>query len=114
MPFEPELTLYKSILALMGGHGSPGILKAQATKDTTMAHFIIQNHEEGKLFIHYNGSHHSGYYEGILWYLKQQNHSLSCKTLSSVEQANVLKLNEESMGRADFINWVDENMTKTY
>lgn len=114
MPFDAELPRYKNILSMMGVHGTPGIVKAQATKDATMAHFILQNYEDGKLFIHYNGAYHSDYFEGILWYLRQQNDSLTYKTISTVEQANVRQLNAESLKRADFIICVDENMTKTY
>jgi len=114
IPFDPELPRYKNILAMMGDHGSPKLVKAQAIKDATMAHFILQNHSKGKLFIHYNGAYHSDYYEGILWYLKQENQELNYATISTVSQDDVNRLEEEHEGKADFIICVDSNMTKTY
>ena len=40
IPFDSSLSQYQAILTMMGGHGSPRIVKAQAIKDATMAHFI--------------------------------------------------------------------------
>ena len=57
-------------------HGNQNLPKAQAIKDATMAHFILENWEKGKTFIHYNGSYHSDNFEGIVWYLKQENPNL--------------------------------------
>jgi uncharacterized iron-regulated protein len=52
------------------------------------AHFLFSNWKPGSLFIHYNGSYHSEYHEGISWYLKRSN--------------------------ADYIICVEEDMTGTY
>lgn len=112
--FDSGLPTYKKILEDMGDHGSPSLVKAQAIKDATMAYFILKNYQAGKLFIHYNGSFHSDYYEGILWYLKGQNKTLSYATISTVSQEDVNKLLEENKGKADFIICVDSNMTTTY
>jgi uncharacterized iron-regulated protein len=68
MAFDASLATYQSILKMMGPHGSPKLVMSQATKDATMAHFILENHTEGNLFVHYNGAFHSDYYEGILYY----------------------------------------------
>lgn len=114
MPFDAELPRYKNILTMMGGHGSPDIVKAQATKDATMAHFILKNYKEGSLFIHFNGAYHSDFHEGILWYLQLQRNDLIYKTITTVEQENVFELLDENKGSADYIICVDENMTKTY
>ena len=114
IPFDPELSRYKHILEMMGDHGSPKLVKAQAIKDATMAYFILNNRKEGELFIHYNGAYHSDYYEGILWYLKQENEDLNYATISTVTQEDVNSLEAEHEGKADFIICVDENMTKTY
>ena len=113
-PFDPELPQYKNILTMMGDHGSPEIVKSQALKDATMAHFILKNHQAGFTFLHLNGAYHSNFYEGILWYLKQQNNALKYATITTVEQANIDQLLDEHKGRADFIICVDEDMTKTY
>lgn len=113
-PFDSELPTYKSILEMMGDHGTPELVKAQASKDATMAHFILMNYEAGKLFIHYNGAFHSDWYEGIGWYLKQAQPDLKYGTISTVTQKNVRILLDENKGVADFIICVDEDMTTTY
>jgi len=114
MPFDSELPTYKSILKLMGDHGTPELVMAQATKDATMAHFISKNYRSNHTFIHYNGSYHSDYYEGILWYLKKEKADLNYATITTVSQENIHKLLEEHKDKADFIICVDDNMTNTY
>lgn len=112
--FDPELPTYQNILVMMGEHGTPELVMAQAMKDATMAHFIMGNFVEGGLFLHYNGAYHSNHYEGIVWYLKQAQPDLKYVTISTVDQASVKKLSKENKGLADFIIVVDENMTTTY
>lgn len=112
--YDPELPGYKNILEMMGDHGSPTLVMAQAIKDATMAHFILQNYKEGSLFLHYNGAYHSNNYEGILWYLQLERPNLKYGTISTVTQENVHKLEEENKNLADFIICVDQNMTTTY
>ena len=114
MAFDPALPTYKNILAMMGSHGSPQLVMAQATKDATMAHFILLNYKPGNLFIHYNGAYHSDNYEGILWYLKRQKPELKYSTISTVTQENINKLLNENLGIADYIICVDKNVTTTY
>jgi uncharacterized iron-regulated protein len=114
IPFDSELPTYRKILEELGDHGSPELVKAQAMKDATMAYFILKNHEEGRLFIHYNGAFHSDYYEGILWYLKRERDDLDYATISTVSQDAVDQLQESNVGRADFIICVDSDMTRTY
>lgn len=112
--FDPELPGYKKILEMMGDHGTPSIVKAQASKDATMAYFILKNRKQNTLFLHFNGAYHSDYHEGIVWYIKQQNATLQCGTISTVLQADVNRLEKEHQGKADFIIVVDEDMTKTF
>ena len=117
IPYDAELPGYKAMRKMgggMGGHGADNLPKAQALKDATMAHFILENLEEGKLFIHYNGTYHSNDFEGIVWYLKQSKPELNIMTIASVEQASTDKLEEENIGLADFILLIPETMTKTY
>jgi uncharacterized iron-regulated protein len=114
IPFDSELETYKNILVMMGDHGTPDLVKAQAIKDATMAHFILKNFKSNHLFIHYNGSYHSDNYEGILWYLKRQGPSLKYGTITTVSQKNIHKLLNENENVADFIICVDSNMTTTY
>ena len=112
--YDPKLPGYQNILKMMGDHGSPTLVMAQAIKDATMAPFILENYKEGALFLHYNGAYHSNDYEGILWYLQLERPDLEYGTISTVTQKNVHKLEEENKGIADFIICVDENMTTTY
>jgi len=112
--FDPEIKTYKDILEMMGEHGTPEIVKAQALKDATMSHFILTNYKTGDLFIHYNGAFHSDEYEGILWHMKRINGTLNYMTISTVSQENIDSLEKENLGKADFIICVDSDMTTTY
>jgi uncharacterized iron-regulated protein len=100
------------------GKGKPknsmeNLPKAQAAKDATMAHFILQNWSEGKTMFHFNGSYHSENFEGIVWHLKQQIPDLKIKTISSVLQSEIDTLSEENKNSANFIICVPESMTRT-
>jgi uncharacterized iron-regulated protein len=112
--YDASLPGYVKMKAMMGGHGGDNLPKAQAIKDATMAHFILKNRENDDLFIHYNGSYHSDNYEGINWYLKQNQPLVKIITVSIVEQENIKKLAKENKLKADFIIVVPPTMTKTY
>ncbi|MGO2294499.1 MAG: ChaN family lipoprotein [Psychroflexus halocasei] len=114
VPFDIELRSYQDMLKMMGDHGGVDIVKAQAIKDATMAHFILKDLLPNEVFIHFNGSYHSNYFEGIFWYLKQYREEIRIKTITTVEQELLKKLDEKNKNLADFIIIVDENMTKTY
>jgi uncharacterized iron-regulated protein len=114
MAYDKTLPGYVRMMEMMAGHGSENMPKAQASKDATMAHFILANYQQGSLFLHYNGSYHSDYFDGINWYLQQANPSLKRGTISTVSQQNIKSLLAENKGKADFIICVDEDMTNTY
>ncbi len=117
VPYDAELPGYRAMLEMEGmpAHGTENFPKAQAIKDATMAHFIIQNLVEGGLFLHFNGAYHSNNDEGIVWYLHQYTEKpLSIMTISTVEQDSVKQLDEGHVGLADFIIVVPATMTKTY
>lgn len=116
LPFKYDAALpgYSKMIQEMGGHGGENLPKAQASKDATMAHFIIKNRKENSLFIHYNGSYHSDNFEGINWYLKQENPTIKIVTIATVSQNDVSKLEPEYLGKANFIIVIDEDVTKTY
>ncbi len=108
---------YTGMIAAMGGHKSArmtNIVKAQALKDATMAHFILKNWTEGKHFYHFNGAYHSDNYESIILYLKKANPELKIATITTVSQENIDTISEETQMSADFIIAVDEDMTTTY
>lgn len=107
---------YTGMIAAMGGHSARmvNIVKAQALKDATMAHFILKNWEEGKCFYHFNGAYHSDNYESIILYLKKANPELKIATITTVSQENIDTISDNTKKTADFIIAVDEDMTNTY
>ena len=114
IPFDINLPGYKSMLEMMGGHAGEKMPKAQALKDATMAHFILENFNNGTIFVHYNGTYHSDNFEGISWYLKKSQPSLKILTIATVEQEDISKLEKDYYTKADFILVVDRDVTKTY
>ncbi|MDT0293725.1 ChaN family lipoprotein [Mesonia ostreae] len=112
--YDANLPSYKKMLDMMPDHANPNFPKAQAVKDATMAHFILENREKEQQFIHYNGAYHSDHFEGIYWYLQQASEDLKMVTISTVTQNDVGKLEKEYKGKADFILVVDVEMTNTY
>ena len=116
IPYDPELPGYKAMTEMgdsVGGHSTENFPKAQAIKDATMAHFILKNLEEGKIFIHYHGTYHSNNFEGIIWYLNKYRPGLKIMSIGSVEQASTEIVEEENEGIADYILVIPETMTKT-
>lgn len=112
--YDANLPGYQKMLKMMGEHTSPNMPKAQALKDATMAHFLFTNWNPGSLFIHYNGSYHSEYYEGISWYLKRSKADIKIATIATVSQKNIDSLLPEHFLKADYIICVEEDMTGTY
>lgn len=113
--YDPELPGYKAMLGMGGmGHVSETLPMAQAIKDATMAHFILKNWTPDKLFLHYNGAYHSDDHEGIVWYIWQQKDDVKIMTITTVLQESTDSLAAESLGKADFVIVVPDNMTRTY
>ncbi|MCK5731104.1 MAG: ChaN family lipoprotein, partial [Draconibacterium sp.] len=113
--YDAELECYKSMLEMegVGSHVTENFPKAQALKDATMAHFILNNWSAGQLSLHYHGAYHSANFESIYWHLKQLNPNLNIVTITTVSQKDVTELTEENIGIADYAICVDENMTST-
>ena len=114
IPYDKDLPGYTQMMTMMGEHTSPNMPKAQASKDATMAYFITKNLQPNSVFIHYNGSFHSDNFDGINWYLRKYQPEIKIVTISTVEQNQLKKLENEHLNKADFILVVDENMTKTH
>ena len=112
--YDANLPGYQKMLTMMGEHTSPNMPKAQAIKDATMAHFIFKNWTPGQLFIHYNGSYHSDFHEGISWYLKRSKADIKIVTIATVTQKEIDSLLPEHFWKADYIICVEEDMTSTY
>ena len=114
-----ELSSYKEIGEMMGGHmgghgASKNMIDAQAIKDATMAHFILENWSRGKVFYHLNGLFHSKNHEGIVAFLKASNPDLNVVTISIAEQSGIGQLEEANIGLADFVIAIPEDITRTY
>lgn len=117
LEYDTSLNCYNQLIhgsGAMRGHGSINLADAQAIKDATMSHFIIENWKPGKLFIHYNGAYHSDDFESLNWFLLRNNPTLKIVTISTVSQDSVENLEEESIGKADYIIAVPSNMTNTH
>ncbi|MBX0292108.1 ChaN family lipoprotein [Hymenobacter sp. HSC-4F20] len=119
MTVDYELPGYKNMQKMFGGDaahaaGVQNIIQAQALKDATMAYFLNQARPEGHLLLHLNGAYHSDNHDGILAYLRQQNPKLKVRTISTVTQEQLGKLDQEHAQKADFVLVVPQDMTKTY
>lgn len=115
VPYDPDLPAYRAMVEMMpGGHGGENFPKAQAIKDATMAHFILQNLRMGRPFLHLNGSYHSDDFEGIGWYLRQYRPDLRVVTITTLEQEDTGKVSEEGLKKADYLLLVPERMPKSY
>ena len=112
--YDASLSQYQKMLDMAQGHGGDNLPKAQAIKDATMAYSILEHIQPNSVFIHYHGSYHSNFYEGIYWYIKQYRPELKITTIATVSQTDLSKLDKENLHIADYIIVVDDNMTKTY
>ena len=117
--YNPELPGYKKMLNMGNMHGmekhvNENLPKAQAVKDATMAHFILEHFNKESVFLHYNGTYHSNNKEGIVWYIKQKQPELVIKTIATVRQEAIEELEKENLEIADFIIVVPSDMTTTY
>lgn len=113
-PVDTSLSQYKNLLSPEFHDGGLSMVQAQAIKDATMAHFLLQNKEVNQRYIHFNGCYHSDFYQGIMWYLKRKNPELKILTVSTVTQNDINSLEKEYLGKADFIICVPESMTRTH
>ncbi len=121
-PLDYDLPSYANMRQMMGAHAGEKanfFIAAQALKDASMAHQILNHYEKGKLVLHFNGAYHSDKREGIVWYLEKYQQekskkSLEILTISTVLQKDLATLSQEAMGVADFIIVVDERLTRTY
>ncbi len=118
--YDPNLSSYKEMMSMMGTmggkstHAGNNLPKAQAIKDATMAYSILEVWSPGDIFLHLNGTFHSEKYEGIYWYLKQDNPDLKIITIATVNELNIEEPDEKKLGLADYIICIPANMTKTH
>lgn len=115
--FDPEVKAYAEMANHMGGHVPPNMLNiqtAQASKDATMAHFSIKNFNEGDLLLHFQGSYHSNYDQGIIWWINKIQPGLNIKSLTTLTRSEWDEMSPEDRSAiADYIIVVADNMTRT-
>ena len=101
----------------MGSHVPPNMLNiqtAQAAKDATMAHFSLKNFAPGNLLFHFEGSYHSNYDQGIIWWINQIQPGLSIKSITTVDQSEWDEMTDEEKATiAEYIIVVADTMTQT-
>tara|TARA_B100000963_G_C22566910_1_gene644173 strand:- start:374 stop:1267 length:894 start_codon:yes stop_codon:yes gene_type:complete len=114
VPFDISLPGYKAMLSMGGSHSLETFPMAQAIRDATMAHFILNNLNEEGPFIHFNGAYHSQDREGIVWYLQNSDPNLKILTIHSHMQAEVFPPDTNAVGRANFLLITNERMTRTH
>lgn len=115
--FDPTVKAYAEMKDKMGGHVPPNMLNiqtAQASKDATMAHFILENYKKRNLFLHFNGSYHSDNKQGIIWWIDKIKPGLEIQSITTINRSEFEKLKEEDLKLlADYIIVVPDNMTQT-
>jgi hypothetical protein len=101
----------------MGGHVPPNMLNiqtAQAAKDATMAYFSLKNFNQGNLLFHFEGSYHSNYQQGIIWWINKIQPGLKIKSITTVMQSEWNRMTvKEKTAIANYIIVVADNMTQT-
>ncbi len=115
--FDPTVKAYAEMADMMGGHVPPNMLNiqtAQAAKDATMAHFSLKNFNQGDLLFHFEGSYHSNYEQGIIWWINKIQPGLNIKSIATVTQSEWNELSEDEKATiANYIIVVADNMTQT-
>ena len=115
--FDPTVKAYAEMAEMMGGHVPPNMLNIQtpqASKDATIAHFSLKNYSAGNLLLHFQGSYHSNYDQGIIWWINKVQPGLNIASITTVTKAEWEKLSEEEKNTiAEYIIVVADNMTQT-
>ncbi|MFB0909636.1 MAG: ChaN family lipoprotein [Flavobacterium sp.] len=115
--FDPTAKAYAEMANNMGGHLPQNMLNmqtAQASKDATMAYFSIKNLNPDALLFHFEGSYHSNYQQGIIWWVNKIKPGLKIKSITTVMQSewNKMTTNEKST-IANYIIVVADSVTQT-
>ena len=115
--FDPNVKAYADMAEMMGDHKPPNMLylqMAQAAKDATMAHFALKNYNPGNLLLHFQGSYHSNYDQGIIWWINKLQPGLAIKSVTTVTHSEWENMTvEEKKSISNYIIVVADDMTKT-
>ena len=114
--FDPTVKAYAEMADKMGGHIPPNMLNiqiAQASKDATMAHFSLENFNSGDFLLHFQGSYHSNYNQGIIWWINKIRPGLNIKSITTVTQSEWDEMTKEEKAEiANYIIVVADSMTR--
>jgi uncharacterized iron-regulated protein len=115
--FDPTVKAYAEMANQMGGHVPQNMLNiqtAQASKDATMGYFSVENYKKGDFLFHFNGSYHSNYNQGIIWWINKIKPGLKIKSVTTVTTSEWEKMtDEEKETIANYTIVVADNMTQT-
>jgi len=115
--YDPNVKAYAEMKDKMGGHvpkNMDNIQLAQASKDATMAHFMLKNYKKPMLFLHFQGSYHSDNEQGIIWWVNKIKPGLDIKSITTITKTDWDKLNDkERAALANYSIVVPDNMTET-
>lgn len=110
----PYKELIKSDFGASHGMDTRKIVEAQALKDATMAHSIVQNLQDGQHFLHIHGDFHSKDRGGITYWISEYSEEkISVSVISTVESGD-LKFKKDWKKQGDFILVVLESGPKSY
>ena len=115
--FDPTVKAYSEMADMMGGHVPPIMLNiqtAQASKVATMAHFSLKNYNPGDFLFHFEGSYHSNYEQGIIWWINKIQPGLKIKSITTVTASGWEEMTDEEKATiANYIIVVADTMTQT-
>lgn len=115
--FDPTVKAYAEMADMMGGHVPPNMLNiqiAQASKDATMAHFSLKNFNSGDFMFHFEGSYHSNYNQGIIWWINKIQPGLTIKSVSTVMESEWDEMTDvEKATISNYTFVVADSMTQT-
>jgi uncharacterized iron-regulated protein len=107
-PFDSTLSQYKECIQMgIDMHASGmNFALAQAIKDATMAWNITNALRTNEKLLHFNGSFHSNYYQGIYWYIKQYRPKTKIATIAIIKKSEFN--HKRDCYIADFVIIVDD------
>lgn len=115
--FDPTVKAYAEMADKMGGHIPDNMLNiqlSQASKDATMAHFSLKNFNPGDFLFHFEGSYHSNYNQGIIWWINKIQPGLKIKSITTLMQSEWDEMSKEDKSEiANYIIVVADSMTMT-
>lgn len=112
---DKELSQYAALTEMAVRMGDRGtyFIEAQAIKDATMGESIAKELKAGRKVFHLNGSYHSDFQQGILWYLNSYRPNTKTVTFSIIRQDGK-KLPKDMKGKADFIFIIPSDFPVSY